>query len=102
MAKTTFPHWLWNTLFIAVISTAISLFCGLLAGYALARLRFPMAAPPGTPIFVTDLVPPTRLFIPLAELLPTFQVRGTAWALVLTDPRLLTPVCTWPLMADFQ
>src|SRR2546427_3158201 len=32
MAKTTFPHWLWNTLFIAVISTAISLFCGLLAG----------------------------------------------------------------------
>src|SRR5437773_4318773 len=39
MAKTTFPQWLWNTFFIAVASTAISLFCGLLAGYALARLR---------------------------------------------------------------
>src|SRR2546427_13198768 len=37
MAKTTFPHWLWNTLFIAVISTAISLFCGLLAGYEIGR-----------------------------------------------------------------
>src|SRR2546422_6640102 len=37
MAKTTFPQWLWNTFFIAVASTAISLFCGLLAGYALAR-----------------------------------------------------------------
>ena len=42
-AKTTFPRWLWNTFFIAIVSTAISLFCGLLAGYALARLRFPMA-----------------------------------------------------------
>ena len=36
MAKTTFPRWLWNTFFIACISTGISLFCGLLAGYALA------------------------------------------------------------------
>src|SRR5712692_3900831 len=30
-AKTTFPYWLWNTFFIACASTAISLFCGLLA-----------------------------------------------------------------------
>ena len=42
-AKTTFPHWLWNTFFIACLSTAISLFCGLLAGYALGRLKFPMS-----------------------------------------------------------
>src|SRR5438270_8795125 len=45
MAKTTFPHWLWNTFFIACVSTAISLFCGLLAGYALGRLKFPLAGP---------------------------------------------------------
>ena len=37
MEKTTFPRWLWNTFFIAVISTGISLACGLLAGYALTR-----------------------------------------------------------------
>src|SRR2546429_9086502 len=37
---TYFLRWAWNTLFIAVVSTAISLFCGLLAGYALARLQF--------------------------------------------------------------
>src|SRR5881396_670288 len=65
MAKTTFPVWLWNTFFIAVVSTLISLFCGLLAGYALARLKFPMAGTLGTSIFVTYLVPPTLLFIPL-------------------------------------
>jgi multiple sugar transport system permease protein len=52
-AKTNFPQWLWNTFFIACASTAISLFCGLLAGYALGRLKFPLAGTIGTSIFVT-------------------------------------------------
>ena len=51
-ALTMFARWAWNTLFIATVSTAISLFCGLLAGYALARLQFRWAAPLGTMIFV--------------------------------------------------
>ena len=102
MAKTTFPHWLWNTLFIAVVSTAISLFCGLLAGYALARLRFPMAGTLGTSIFVTYLVPPTLLFIPLANIIRTFQVGDTPWALILTYPTFLIPFCTWLLMGYFK
>src|SRR5262249_49837346 len=42
---TMFGTWLYNTMFIAIISTIISLFCGLLAGYALARLRLPLARP---------------------------------------------------------
>ena len=62
-ALTMFPRWAWNTLFIATVSTAISLVCGLFAGYALARLKFRWAAPLGTMIFVTYLVPPTLLFI---------------------------------------
>src|SRR5713226_7438511 len=89
MAKTTFPKWLWNTFFIACISTGISLFCGLLAGYALGRLRFPMAGTLGTAIFVTYLVPPTLLFIRLATL-------------ILTYPTFLIPFCTWLLMAYFK
>src|SRR5437867_3508089 len=102
MAKTTFPQWLWNTFFIAVVSTAISLFCGLLAGYALARLRFPMAGTLGTSIFVTYLVPPTLLFIPLANIIRTFQLGDTPWALILTYPTFLIPFCTWLLMGYFK
>src|SRR5918996_702524 len=86
LEKTTFPQWLWNTFFIAVASTVISLFCGLLAGYALARLRFPMAGMLGTSIFVTYLVPPTLLFIPLADIIRNFQLGNTPWALILTYP----------------
>src|SRR3989442_3250444 len=83
MAKTMFPRWLWNTFYIAVASTGISLACGLLAGYALARLRFPMAGMLGTSIFVTYLVPPTLLFIPLADIIRDFQLGNTPWALIL-------------------
>src|SRR6266404_6034918 len=102
MAKTTFPIWLWNTFFIAVVSTIISLFCGLLAGYALARLKFPMAGTLGTSIFVTYLVPPTLLFIPLADIIRNFQLGNTPWALILTYPTFLIPFCTWLLMGYFK
>jgi multiple sugar transport system permease protein len=102
LAKTTFPQWLWNTFFIAVVSTFISLFCGLLAGYALARLKFPMAGMLGTSIFVTYLVPPTLLFIPLADIIRNFQLGNTPWALILTYPTFLIPFCTWLLMGYFK
>jgi multiple sugar transport system permease protein len=102
LAKTTFPRWLWNTFFIAVASTMISLVCGLFGGYALARLRFPGAALLGTGIFVTYLVPQTLLFIPLADIVRNFGLGNTPWALVLTYPTFLIPFCTWLLMGYFK
>src|SRR5437667_4006472 len=38
--QTNFWHWTVNTTIVAVVSTSISLFCSVLAGYALGRLRF--------------------------------------------------------------
>ncbi len=100
--ETLFGSWLWNTMLIAIVSTVISLFCGLLAGYALARLRFRLAGGLGTSIFVTYLVPPTLLFIPLAEIIRTFRLADTPWALILTYPTFLIPFCTWLLMGYFK
>ena len=88
-----------NTFFISVLATAISLFCGLLAGYALSRLKFPFAGSLGTGIFITYLVPQTLLFIPLANIIRNFHLGDTPWALVLTYPTFLIPFCTWLLMA---
>ena len=102
LAKTVFPRWVWNTFFIAMLSTLISLFCGLLAAYALARLHFPMAGTLGTAIFVTYLVPPTLLFIPLANIIRDFRLGDTPWALILTYPTFLIPFSTWLLMGYFR
>jgi multiple sugar transport system permease protein len=100
--NTMFGTWLYNTMFIAIASTLISLFCGLLAGYALARLRFPLAGALGTGIFVTYLVPPTLLFIPLADIIRNFRLGDTPWSLILTYPTFLIPFCTWLLMGYFK
>jgi multiple sugar transport system permease protein len=102
MAKTNFPTWLYNTFLIATASTLISLVCGLFAGYALARLRFPFGGMLGTGIFVTYLVPQTLLFIPLADIIRTFHLGNTPWALILTYPTFLIPFCTWLMMGYFK
>jgi len=100
--ETMFGTWLYNTMFIAIASTLISLFCGLLAGYALARLRFPWASTLGTGIFVTYLVPPTLLFIPLADVIRNFRLGDTPWSLILTYPTFLIPFTTWLMMGYFK
>jgi multiple sugar transport system permease protein len=102
LTDTLFIRWMANTLFIACVSTLISLFCGVLAGYALSRLKFRFAGTLGTGIFITYLVPQTLLFIPLADIIRNFQLGDTPWALILTYPTFLIPFCTWLLMGYFK
>ena len=102
MQTTAFPHWLWNTMLIALVSTVISLICGMFAGYALARLKFRGSEFLGTAIFVTYLVPQTLLFIPLADIIRDMHLGNTPWALMLTYPTFLIPFCTWLLMGYFK
>src|SRR5919108_3912262 len=40
LRETIFPTWAYNTLYVSVFSTAISLITGIMAGYAPSRLRF--------------------------------------------------------------
>jgi multiple sugar transport system permease protein len=97
-----FSTWMINTMLIATVSTVISLFCGLLAGYALSRLKFPFAGGIGTGIFITYLVPQTLLFIPLADIIRNFRLGDSPWALILTYPTFLIPFCTWLMMGYFK
>ena len=102
LRTTAFPSWLWNTMLIAIVSTVISLICGMFAGYALARLKFRGSEFLGTGIFITYLVPQTLLFIPLADIVRGMQLGNTPWALILTYPTFLIPFCTWLLMGYFK
>jgi multiple sugar transport system permease protein len=101
-SDTLFVNWAINTLWVAIASTAISLFAGVLAGYALARLIFPGSTVFGIAIFVTYLVPPTLLFIPLTGVISWMGLQDTTWSLIFTYPTFLVPFCTWLLMGYFQ
>ncbi len=100
--ETSFVRWAWNTLFISTVSTAISLICGILAGYALARLRFRGDNFLALAIFVTYLVPQALLFIPLTDVVQRVRLADSPWALILTYPTFLIPFCTWLLMGYFR
>ena len=99
---TEYPAWLWNTIVVSVVSTFLSLFCAVLAAYAIERLRFSGAKPSGGAIFLAYLVPPSILFIPLAVQLGQLGLLNSQWALILTYPTFLVPFCTWLLMGYFR
>jgi multiple sugar transport system permease protein len=99
---TSYPEWLWNTVVISVVSTCLSIFCSVLAAYAIERLRFRGSRYVGMSIFLAYLVPPSILFIPLAAMVYKLGLFDTRLALILTYPTFLIPFCTWLLMGYFK
>jgi multiple sugar transport system permease protein len=99
---TAYPEWLWNTVLVSVVSTGFSLVASVLAAYAIERLRFNGAKHVGLAIFLAYLVPPSILFIPLADVVFKLGLFDTRLALILTYPTFLIPFCTWLLMGYFR
>jgi multiple sugar transport system permease protein len=99
---TAYPDWLWNTILVSVTSTFLSIFCSVLAAYAIERLRFRGSRYVGMSIFLAYLVPPSILFIPLAAMVYKLDLFDTRLALILTYPTFLIPFCTWLLMGYFK
>lgn len=97
-----YPKWLWNTMYVSVLATALSLFASVLAAYAITRLRFRGAQWVGGAIFLAYLVPPSILFIPLATIVQAYGLFNSPMALVLVYPTILVPFSTWLLMGYFK
>ena len=97
-----YPHWLWNTMYVAVGATVLSIFASVLAAYAIVRLRYRGAHWVGGLIFLSYLVPPSILFIPLATVVFQYGLFDSPMALILTYPTILIPFSTWLLMGYFK
>lgn len=93
--------WFRNTLLVSTVVTLISVVISVMAGYAIARLRFRGAALAGTLVFITYLAPRAFLFIPLAQILKDWGILGGLPALMLIYPTILIPFCTWLLSGYF-
>jgi multiple sugar transport system permease protein len=99
---TLFVHWVLNTIFVGVVVVLITLVLAVPAGYSLARLTGSAGEKLGIGIFLTYLVPPTILFIPLSRLVAMLGLQDSLWALVLVYPSFTVPFCTWLLMGFFK
>ncbi len=99
---TLYGRWLINTAFVGALVVAITLVLAVPAGYALARLTGRWGEKLGIGIFLTYLVPPTLLFIPLSRVVSDLRLEDSLWSLVLVYPSFTVPFSTWLMMAFFK
>ena len=99
---TLYGRWLFNTALVGVLVVVVTLAIALPAGYALARLSGRGGERLGIAIFLTYLVPPTLLFIPLSRVVVAIGLQDSLWSLVVVYPSFTVPFSTWLLMGFFK
>jgi multiple sugar transport system permease protein len=99
---TDYPKWLENTVIVGIAVVVITLVLSLPAGYALARLTGRWGQSVGVGIFLTYLVPPTLLFLPMSRVVADLGLTDRLWSLVLVYPSFTVPFSTWLLMGFFK
>jgi multiple sugar transport system permease protein len=102
LTQTSFLTWTWNTMLVAVVSTAISLVFGVMLAYPLARMRFAGASLIAMTVAAIYLVPQPLLFIPLADVINRLGLGNTLTAVILTYPTMLVPFSAWLLLGYFK
>jgi multiple sugar transport system permease protein len=99
---TQYATWLENTLVVGIFVVMITLALSLPAGYALARLSGGVGQSLGVGIFLTYLVPPTLLFLPLSRVVAELGLQDRLLSLILVYPSFTVPFATWLLMGFFK
>jgi multiple sugar transport system permease protein len=100
--ETSYIRWLGNTALVGVLVVAITLALALPAAYSLARLTGRWGGRLGIVMFLTYLVPPTLLFIPLSRLIAMLGLQDSIWSLVVVYPSFTIPFSIWLLMGFFK
>ncbi len=102
LAHTPYLRFIVNNVLIGLVTVAITLLLSLPAAYSLARLAGRWGEKVGIGIFVTYLVPPTLLFLPLSRLITTIGLQDSIWSLAIVYPGFTIPLSTWLLMGFFK
>jgi multiple sugar transport system permease protein len=94
--------YLFNSLAVALMSSALTLFIATLAAYALARLEIGYRDLALGAIIAVSTFPLVTLLVPLFQIMRTLGLLNTYAALVLPYTVLSLPVCTLVLISFFQ
>jgi multiple sugar transport system permease protein len=101
-SETEYGRWLLNTTIVGLVIVAVTLTAAIPAGYALARLSGGFGQVLGVGIFLTYLVPPTLLFLPLSRVIAELGLQDSLVSLMLVYPSFTIPFATWLLMGFFK
>ncbi len=100
--QTPYARFLLNTLGVGIAVVAITVLLAVPAAFSLARMAGRWGGGIGIGIFLTYLIPPTLLFIPLSRVVSFLGLQNSLWSLVLVYPTFTAPFCTWLLMSFFK
>ena len=101
--ETQYLTWVKNTLVVGLVVVGITLVLAVPAGYALARLTGGWGQWLGVGIFLTYLVPPTLLFLPMSWVIANvFELQDQLTSLMVVFPSFTVPFSTWLLMGFFK
>ncbi len=101
IASGSFQRYFLNSAWVTVLTVIISMTIAILAAFSLSRMGFKGAATIATAVFLTYLVPPSLLFIPLFQIVGYLGLLDSTWVLVLLFPTLAIPFCTWIMIGYF-
>ncbi len=100
--QTQFTTFLLNTLLVGIAVVVITVLLAVPAAFSLARMAGRWGENIGIGIFLTYLVPPTLLFIPLSRIVAILGLQNSLWSLILVYPTFTVPFCIWLLMSFFK
>jgi multiple sugar transport system permease protein len=102
MTNAAFQRYFINSVWVTAITVTISMTIAILAAFSLSRMGFKGSQVISTGVFLTYLVPPSLLFIPLFQILGWLGLINSTWSLVLLFPTLAVPFCTWIMIGYFS
>jgi multiple sugar transport system permease protein len=100
--ETLFVRWFLNTTGAGILVVVITLLLSVPAAYALTRLTGNWGPRLGMGIFLTYLIPPTLLFIPLSRIVARLGLQDSLWSIVVVYPSFTVPFSIWLLMGFFK
>jgi multiple sugar transport system permease protein len=100
--ETEYGQWLQNTVVVGIVVVIITLVLSLPAGYALARLSGSWGQTMGIGIFLTYLVPPTLLFLPMSRVVSELGLQDRLLSLMVVYPSFTVPFSIWLMMGFFK
>jgi len=102
MTNAAFQRYFINSVWVTAVTVTLSMTIAILAAFSLSRMGFKGSQVLSAGVFLTYLVPPSLLFIPLFQILGWLGLINSTWALVLLFPTLAVPFCTWIMIGYFS
>jgi multiple sugar transport system permease protein len=97
-----FQRYFLNSVWVTALVVILSMTIAILAAFSLSRMGFKGSQVISTGVFLTYLVPPSLLFIPLFQVVGSLGLINNTWVLVLLFPTLAVPFCTWIMIGYFS